>query len=148
MSLIYNVYKAKVMRGEHILHSQVIKVMLVTSAYVANPDDDFASTPAAFEVVGTGYTGGFGGSGRKTFTTKVTAVDDANNRGYFDADDLVWIGVNGFTVAAMVFYKEGTSDADSDLIAYVDSGGFPKIANGSDLTVQWSASPLGIIQAT
>ena len=44
-------------------------------------------------------------------------------------------------------YREGTSDdTDAVLIAYIDSGGFPVVTNGGDLTIAWNAE--GILQLT
>ncbi len=125
-----------------------LKAMLVTAGYVFNPDHVFVSTPAAHEVSGTGYTGGFGGSGRKTLTGIAIAQDDAANRGYFDAADLIWTGINVGAVAGIVFYKQGSSDADSEIIGFQDTGGFPVTTNGGNLEVTFSASPLGVLEVT
>jgi hypothetical protein len=148
MSGIYNRAKAKMgFRGEIIPHAQTMKVMLVSTGYSYDPDHDVVSQASPHEVTGTGYVGGFGGAGRKVLTNKTSAEDDAGNRGYFDADDVTWAGINVGTVGAAIVYREVTSDADSDLVAYVDGGGFPAATNGGALTLQWSNTPLGILQA-
>ena len=128
------------------LGSGVIKAMLVTPAYAFNPDHNTVSQVAAQEVSGTGYTGGFAGSGRKTLGSISIAQDDAANRGYFDAADLTWTGINVGDVAGVWFYKQGSSDADSELIGFMDTGGFPVTTNGGNLVVQFSASPLGVLE--
>jgi len=49
------------------------------------------------------------------------------------------------TANAAIIFKQGAADTDSELIAYIDSGGFPKATNGGDLTIQWNAN--GIVHA-
>jgi hypothetical protein len=142
--VFYNRGKKEILDGTIDLVADTIKVMLVTSGYTPDPDHDFASSPAANELSGTGYASGFAGAGRKTLASKAFAEDDANNRAEFDAADLSWTGIDAGTAAAMVIYKHLTSDAASVLIAYIDTGGFPKTTNGGDLNVTWNAE--GIIQ--
>lgn len=145
--LIYNKAKTLLMNGQLNLLNDTIKVMLVNSSYAPDPDDDYVgnSGVASAEVSGTGYVGGYGGSGRKILTNKVITEDDTNDRAYFDADDVTWAGINAGTIAAAVLIKEGvTDDNTSLLIAYIDQGGFPVITNGGDLTIQWNTD--GILQ--
>ena len=124
-----------------------IKVMLVTAAYTPLPAHNFISQgAAAAELSGTGYVSGFGGSGRKLLVSKTTTQDDSGNRGVFDAADLTWSAINAGVAAAAILILEGTSDSDSRILAYTDTGGFPKTTNGGDFTIQWSAS--GIAQVS
>lgn len=129
----------------------VLKVMLVGSGYTFNPDDDFVSsgvgTPGGEEVSGTGYVGGFGGSGRKALATKTLTEDDANDRAVFDALDITWTAPNGFTVDAAIIIEERTTDADSLLVMYIDtaSPGFPVTMDGTDFKITWNS--LGISEA-
>jgi len=149
-AVVYNRFKKEMADGTIDLLTDVIKVMLVTSTYVANPDHDFvdmggASDPIDAELTGTGYQAGFAGTGRKTLSNKAIAEDDANNRAEFDNTvDLTWSAINAGAAAAFIVYKHLTSDAASVLIAYVDTGGFPITTNGGDLTIQFNAE--GILQ--
>jgi hypothetical protein len=144
MSLIFNRGKKELLDGTIDLVNDTIKAMLVTSSYTPNADDDFATAPAAQELSGTGYQAGFAGTGRKTLGTKTFSEDDPNDRGEFLAANLTWTGISAGTAAAVVLYKHLTSDAASVLIAYIDSGGFPKVTNGGDLSINWNAE--GILQ--
>jgi hypothetical protein len=126
-----------------------IKVGLSTSTHVPIRDNDFNDESGADDFVdgelsGTGYTGGFAGSGRKTLASKAIVVDKPNNRAEFDAADVTWTGIDAGTVAQATLMKEVSADTDSITIANVDSGGFPIVTNGGDLTIQWNAE--GIIQ--
>lgn len=126
-----------------------IKVGLSTSTHVPNRDNDFLDESGADDFVdgelsGTGYTSGFGGSGRKTLGSKTIVVDKANDRAEFDAADVTWTAISAGTAAQITLLKEITNDAASLTIANVDSGGFPIVTNGGDLTIQWNAE--GIIQ--
>lgn len=146
----YNRAKKEIMDGTISLLSDTIKVMLVTSSYTFNPDHDFidmggANDPADHELSGTGYTGGYGGSGRKTLASKAITEDDPNDRAEFDAADVTWTSINAGTIRAAILIKEGTNDADSKLIAYIDNAAqFPLVTNGGDVTLQWNAE--GILQ--
>lgn len=144
----FNRAKKEIFDGTIDLVADTIKVMLVTSGYTFNPDDDFigsgGGTPGGSELSGTGYTAGFGGAGRKTLGTKSITEDDANNRAEFTAGNLTWTAINAGTAAACILVKEGTTDADSKLIAYIDTGGFPKTTNGGDFSITWNAE--GILQ--
>lgn len=148
MAGIYNRAKAKILDGSLNLLTANLKVMLVTSAYVFNPDHDFVSTPAVNELSGTGYVGGFGGSGRKAITGRSVTEDDTLDRGFLDGSDITWPAINSGTAAASIIFVEGTTDGDSTLVAYIDTGGFPKVTNGADLVLAWSNSPAGIVQAS
>ncbi len=149
-SLVYNRAKKEIMDGTIDLLTDTLKIMLVTSSYVANADHDFvdeagANDPIDHELSGTGYTAGFGGSGRKTLSSKTATEDDANDRAEFDdGADITWTAIDAGTAAAAILYKHNTADTDSVLIAYIDTGGFPVVTNGGDLTIQWNAE--GILQ--
>ncbi len=149
-TIVYNRAKKEIMDGTIDLLTDVLKIMLVNSGYVANADHDFvdeagANDPIDQELSGTGYDPGFAGSGRKTLSGKAVSEDDANDRAEFDdTGDITWTGINAGTAAAAILYKHLTSDAASVLIAYIDSGGFPVVTNGGDLTIQWNAE--GILQ--
>jgi len=129
------------------LLNDVIKVALVGSTYTANADDAFFN-PSVYltELNGTGYAGGYGGSGRKTLSSKVVVQDDVNDRAEFSAAPVTWTAINAGTAAAAVLIRERslTGDTMSELIAYINTGGFPIVTNGGDLTLTWNAE--GILQ--
>lgn len=131
--------------GTLALLTDTIKAMLVDSTYVGNRDDDFvddgsANDPQSHEVSGTGYTGGFGGAGRKTLASKTLTEDDANDRAAFDAADTVWTGLTVGTIGGVVLIKEITNDAASLIIAFLDATDL--VTNGGDVTAVWAAAGL------
>lgn len=134
-SFVYNIAAKEILGDNLELSTDTIKAMLVTSAYTPARTDTVVSTASAAELSGTGYTGGFGGSGRKTLTSKTFTQDDPNNRGYFSAANLVWTAINAGTIAGLVLIKEITNDASSRLIAYIDSASMPIVTNGGDVTL-------------
>jgi hypothetical protein len=85
---------------------------------------------------------------RKACGTQVVAEDAANNRAEFSFDAVTWTALGAGTrqVLGVVLYKHVTNDADSPLIAWVDTGGFPFTANGGNVTLTVSAD--GFIQIT
>lgn len=153
MSLVYNTAKRSYLDGTLDLTSDTINVMLVTSAYSEDADDVFvddggANDPIDEELSGTGYVAGHGNAGRLTFGAKAFSTDLANDRGEFDNTvDATWTGIDAGTAEGVIVFREGTSDdTDALLIAYIDTGGFPAVTNGGDLTIQWNAE--GILHAT
>lgn len=129
------------------LLSDTIKVMLVDASYTGNRDDDFvddgsANDPQSHELSGTGYTGGFAGSGRKTLASKTITEVDASDRAEFTAANVTWTAINAGTIGGLVLIKEITNDAASLVIAFLDPSDL--VTNGGDVTAQWSGS--GILQ--
>lgn len=108
-----------------------LKAMLVKSSYVFNPDHQFVSDLVASECDATNYNGGFSGTSRLVISTgKAWTQDDANDVAKFDATDtLTWANLGGAVnnTVVLVLYMNGTSDADSRLVAYYDTrtAGFP-----------------------
>ena len=81
---------------------------------------------------------------RKALANQAVAADNANNRGEFDADNFTWttLGAGTRQAQAMLLYRHITNDADSPLIAYIDTGGFPIQGNGGDISVTINAEGL------
>lgn len=140
----YNVGKSGVLGGSIDLESDTIKYMLVDDTYIFDDAHDFVDDISGDEVSGTGYTGGFGGAGRKTLASKSTATDQANNRGEFSADPVTWTGLDVGTVRAAIAIKEVTNDADSIPIYYLDLS--DTVSTGGDFTV--TADAQGYAQLT
>ena len=60
--------------------------------------------------------------------------------GVADAANVTFGTVTGASVEAIVIYKFVTNDADSPLIAYIDSAtNLPITPNGGDITVAWDS---------
>ena len=148
-TFVYNLAAADIADGTIDLLTNTIKVMLVTSSYVANRDDDVVDAGGANDAVDheisvSGYVAGWGNSGRKALVNKTVTEDDANDRAEFDAADITWTALGaGATIAAAILIKEGgANDTTSRLIAYLDIADTP--TNGGDFTLQMDAQ--GIIQ--
>ena len=116
-----------------------IKMMLVSPDYVptrthTTVDDGTITCPSEFEVTGTGYVSGFGGSGRKLLANKSFVNDTTGHKTRFFFDTLSWTGLNvGLVGGAILITEEGTSDLTAQLIAYRSSGGFPQDLLGDEL---------------
>lgn len=123
------------------LLADTIDVILLGTGYTPSVDHNFASDLTS-ELSGTGYASGFGGSGRKTLSSKALVEDDTNDVAYFDAADVTWTGINAGTIGYAAIVQRGASDAASPLIAVIDVA--DTVTNGGDITIQWGA--LGIIQ--
>lgn len=131
----YNKGKFSVMGGSVILLTDTLKLMLVGASAPFDPDHNFVSDLVSHEVSGTGYAGGFGGSGRKALTSRTLTEDDSNDRVTFTATNVTWTSINVGVVAAAILFKEVSSDSDSPVLVFVD---FPNLTTGGgDLTLQW-----------
>jgi hypothetical protein len=126
------------------LVADTLKLILVTSTYTPDKDHDFASD-LTNELSGTGYTGGFAGSGRKTIASKAFSTDTANDRIEFTWAGVTWTAINAGNPKYAILVKEITNDAATRLIAYLDLG--TVVTNGGDLTVTPDAT-LGALQIT
>jgi hypothetical protein len=141
---VYNKGKRGLLDGTINLTSDTIKVILVSSSYTFDADHDFADDVAASEIAVTGYTGGFGGSGRKTLASKAFATDNTGDAASFDAADLVWTTLAaGVTLGGAVLVKEVTNDAASPIIAFLDPANIA--TNGGDVTLAFNVA--GILKA-
>jgi hypothetical protein len=148
-TFVYNKAAEDIASGAVDLLNDTIKTMLVTSAYTPNRDDlvvdaGGGSDALDAEISVSGYTGGWGGSGRKALASKTLTTDNTNDRAEFDAADLTWTTLgSGATIAGMILIKEGASnDTTSRLIAYLDVT--DTATNGGDISFTFDAE--GIIQ--
>lgn len=119
--------------------------LLMTNTTVAGAGQEDVATIAAITTVdeydGAAYV-------RKALANKAVAVDNAGNKGTFDADDVTWAALGAGTRSAkgVLLFKFVTTDADHIPIAWFDAAPFPLAGNGGDLTVRWAAA--GILATT
>lgn len=143
-SFVYNRAKAKFLSGDIDWNTHDMRALLVMTNTTADTEDDtefIGGLVTLDEMDGANYV-------RKSLASEAVNFDAANNRGEADADDVTWaaLGAGTRSIAGVVIFRFVTNDADSPLVAYIDSGGFPIAANGGDLTIQWNVE--GILQAT
>jgi len=146
-SFVFNDFKANTMNGTIDLDTDTIKVALVDATFDGTLDDGpaLSNITTLGELSGTGYTGGWGGAGRKTLASAAVAVDDVNDRASFDAADVTWTAINAGTINGAVIFKDGAAnDTTSYVIAFIDLAN--TTTNGGDITIQWGAN--GILLLT
>lgn len=128
------------------LIDDTIKLILIDSSYVFDPDHDFVASITAGsskELSGTGYTAGFAGSGRKTLASKTVTKSNATDKSFLDGADLTWTGLNAGTVAQFGLWKPVTNDGDSPLLAVqLVVPNYPSV--GNDFVLQWPVT--GILE--
>lgn len=112
--------------------SDVIKVMLCTSAYTPNQDTHAFKTDVTNEVTGTGYD-----AGGKELTGKTLAYDAATNKTTLDGDDVSWPNSTITARYAVVYDATPSLDEDKPLVGYVDFGE-DKSTNDGEFKVQWN----------
>lgn len=115
--------KQKILNGDIDFDTDTIKVRLVKNTYTENlTTDEFVSSVTKI-----------------TGTTDQTLTSPSITNGVFDAADVTFTAVpSGENAEAVVLYKFVTNDADSPVIAFIDSiTGFPFPTNGGNVVIQW-----------
>ncbi len=128
-----------------------MKVGLSNSTHVPDKDDQFCDDVGADDFVdgelsGTGYTGGFGGSGRKVLASKAVVYDTTNDRVELDAADSVWTGINAGTIEWATILDETGQATDTTTPVVINVDLATTVTNGGDITIEWDAE--GILQLT
>jgi hypothetical protein len=133
--------------GTYTWDGSTIKVMLIHTGYVYNPDhavvDDGGTTTACIlhhELDATNYAGGYGGAGRKTATITLEE-QTGSNRVVVKIANLTWSSLGGATndtpIAAVLIVEE-TDDTDSIPIAYLEFSG--SATTGADYPLNFDAT--------
>jgi hypothetical protein len=129
----------KALNKEIDFDTDVIKVMLCTSAYV--PDQDahvYKDVSVTSEVTGTGYT-----AGGATLASKTIGYTAATNIIALDAADVTW-AASTITARYAVIYDDSPASS-KPLLAYVDFGA-DQSSNNGNFTITWDAN--GILKVT
>lgn len=134
---VYNSFKSKLMTGSYNLGSagNTIKIALMDNAHAFTAEDDVWSDVSANEISGTGYT-----AGGATLANQAVSIDDADDKGVWDADDVVWNGAT-FTSFHAVMYN---SSVTNDLVLSIDFGGV-QVVSGGEFIIQWDAEGILVL---
>lgn len=125
-NVLYDLARGRFLQGQINWLTDTIKVVLVdTGAYTPNfSTDEFLSAIPVGARIGS--------------TTGIQLANTAVVGGAADADDVTFSAVSGASIEALVIFKFGTTDADSPLIAYIDTAtGLPITPNGGDIIITW-----------
>ena len=124
-----------------------VKIMLLTDAYTPDKDHATVTSLATAEVSVAGYTGGFGGAGRKVLGTKTLATDDATDRTEYDAaDPTAWTLATGENVQYAAVVWENTNDAGSIPLFLIDFAEGTIPTNGGTFTFSFAAGAYAFTQ--
>jgi hypothetical protein len=132
-SNLYNPGLEKLLDGTIDFENDTINVLLVDTSHTFDKTHDFVDDIVANEASGTGYA-------RKTLANAAIALDAANDRVEFDADNPSYTALDAGTIAAAIIFKQVTNDADSPLIAQIDFADL--VTNGSDVELQINSEGL------
>lgn len=119
-----------------------IRILLVDSAYVFDPDDNFVADVVANELSTAGYV-------RQVLDNATITEDDAGDAVVLDGDNEVWTALGppagGPTIGGAVIYRNNAGvDATSPVITFGDLT--DTVVNGGDITVVWPVA--GIVVTT
>jgi len=132
-SNLYNPGLEKLLDGTIDFENDTINVLLVDTNHTFDKTHDFVDDIVANEASGTGYA-------RKTLANAAIALDAANDRVEFDADNPSYTALDAGTIAAAIIFKQVTDDTDSPLIAQIDFADL--VTNGSDVELQINSEGL------
>lgn len=138
MKQLYNRYLGLLFDTTPIsLKGDTIVVLLVKPTYTFNPDHDFISDVSAHEISGGGYA-------RQTLAGKTATIDDTNNRGAFDCNDVVFASLSSTDeIGGYIVARNSGADGTSQLIAYQNDGfETPITPNGSNFKLTINAAGL------
>lgn len=116
------------------LDTDVIKVMLTTSAYTPDQDTHRYKSSVTNEVAGTGYT-----AGGATLTSVTVTYDAATNTLKFDAADTVWANSTITARRAVVYDSSPATDATRPLICWIDFDADTS-STAAAFTIAWDAA--------
>lgn len=110
--------------------------------------DIFDGGTTAYEF-GNGTQGGSGYSPQELLNETINE-NNTDNRAEFDADDVIFTGLDGaeiqFALVAKQVGGDWTTHGDDPIIAYITSSDFPLQTNSGDVVISWDAN--GIIHIT
>jgi len=135
-----------IINGTIDLDTSTIKQLLAQSTYPEDPDQAFidngdANDLQSHECNATGYTGGFGGAGRKTATLSISE-QTASNRVVTICTDTTWTALGGGTnntLEGVAWVREITNDAASIPIVFLLFSA-TLTTNGSDVLVDYDGA--------
>jgi hypothetical protein len=139
---VYNFLKSEVMVGYYNLDTggDDIKAALMDNNHVFTPENDGWADVSANEITGTGYS-----SPGESLANQVVSIDDVDDEGVFDADDVQWTSAT-FTAYHCVLYDNTPTSPQADpLMCSIDFGGAQQVTSGT-FTIQWATE--GIIKIT
>lgn len=119
MGFVYN--NGGKLLSESYWTTTTLKSAIVDATYVADRDHVFMSSVGNSEVTGSGYSRGFNSPSRHSLLNKTVVIDNTANAVNYKANDLTWSALSTGPFNAIVILQEVTTDADSLLIAYIDS---------------------------
>lgn len=139
-SLLTTAGRAALLTAATAWGAATVKVALLRPGYTPTSSDTLAQA-TAYEVTGSGYTGGYGGSGRKTLASKTVTADAAQDVVAVDAADLTWTSLDAGAVGyAALLIETGGSDATSILLGVLTLPA--TVTDGTDFPVTWPTSGL------
>jgi hypothetical protein len=132
-SFYYGSFFTKLANKEIDLDTDVIKIMLTTSAYTPLQDTHDYKDDVTNEITGTGYT-----ATGATLGTKTSVYTGGTNTWAFDAADAVWTTSTFTARYAVIYDSTPATDATRPLICYIDFGADVSVSAGT-FTVTFAA---------
>lgn len=144
-SVLYNIFKSDVMKGDCDLNGDTFKADLLMTNTTCDTENDGIATNNDFTTEdicdGANYV-------TKTLSTLAVTQVDASDLAKWTADNLTWTALGAGTrqIQGILIYRNVTNFADSVPVAFIQFAS-NKTADGSDFTVAWDSTN-GILYLT
>lgn len=133
-SVFYNNYHEQLGNAEIDYGADTFKIMLTTTTYTPDVDNDAVRSDVTGEASGSGYT-----AGGETLSSVTITQDNTNNRANIDAADVTFSSISVTSVDGAIVYKDTGSAATDTLICYIDFSEGAQTINSGDFTITFSA---------
>ena len=129
---LYNYFLAHLMDAGYNLGNggDTIKCGLLDNSHSFVAENDGWSDVSANEISGTGYS-----AGGATLANQAVSIDDTDDEGVFDADDVSWTSASFSAYHAVIYDDTHASDA---LVCSIDFGGVQTVTSGT-FTIQFDS---------
>lgn len=134
---IYNEFKGELMNATYDLEADVVYCALMDNVHAFDKDDNGWAALVANELAAAGNYVANG----EALANKAVTIDDTDDEGVFDADDVVWNAAT-FSAFHAVLWDDTPGAPVDPLICSIDFGGAKTVTAGT-FTIEWDAE--GII---
>lgn len=133
MDYVFNGYKKAILTGAVNIIDDTINVILL-SDHTIDLNNTYYNDISEYEIdSGNGYT-----TGGKTLENKIVSINNVDNRGAFDCDDVIW-SASTITARYAAVYKNTGDSSTSLLLFYIDFGENKTTSTGN-FTLRWDTN--------
>lgn len=139
--MFYNNYYEELGSGNIDYTTDSFKLMLMTTSYTPDVDNDAFRSDLTGEASGSGYT-----AGGEALTSVTITQDNTNDRANVDAADLTFSSISVSNVDGAVLYKDTGTAATDILVCYIDFSEGAQTINSGDFVITFDSNGVHTIK--